>query len=256
MVPPDRQQWLADLLVRAGRLAQSCRQSLDQELKGDGSIVTRADKEVEAFLKTELQAQIPAGFFGEEFAPEEPNTNGQWVCDPIDGTSNFAFGGPLWGISIGLMVEGTCVLGGIHLADLGETYTAEVGCGVLLNGERLPPIPPGPIEPHQLMCFCDDVLRLVPRQSIPGKMRCPGAMVIAGAFFATQRYRGCIGLREKLYDMAPCVLFARELGGFAGYMDGSDLDLSVLQTGASISRPWLLVPAGAQAHWDSAANPL
>ncbi|MBV6457630.1 MAG: Fructose-1,6-bisphosphatase/inositol-1-monophosphatase [Fimbriimonadaceae bacterium] len=222
---------------------------MSRELKADGSIVTDADREVEVFLRHELTAWIPASFYGEETPLETPNAHGQWVVDPIDGTSNFAFGSPLWGVSVGLMTNGECVLGAIALPDLQETYICDQGSGVWMNDDQLPPIPPGPVQSHELTCFCDDLLRHMPRTAIPGKMRCPGAMVIAGAFFATQRYRACLGFREKLYDMAPCVLFARELGGSVSLANGEPLDLSSLQDGLSINQPWTLFPNGSGFAW-------
>jgi len=225
------------------------RATMGRELKPDGSIVTDADREVEAFLRHELTSWIPASFYGEESPLELPNDAGQWVVDPIDGTSNFAYGSPLWGISVGLIVKGQCVLGAIGLPDLQETYVCDQGHGVWMNGNRLRMIPPGPVQAHELTCFCDDLLRHIPRNAIPGKMRCPGAMVIAGAFFAIQRFRACLGFREKLYDMAPCVLMALELGGVVSFADGSPLDLGELQDGRPINRPWLLFPADSRFTW-------
>ena len=57
-----------------------------------------------------------------------------WAIDPIDGTSNFALGLPLWGISIGYLENGYPRLGAIALPELGLTLSAASGSGMRLNG--------------------------------------------------------------------------------------------------------------------------
>jgi fructose-1,6-bisphosphatase/inositol monophosphatase family enzyme len=74
-------------------------------------------------------------------------------------------------------------------------------------------------------------------------MRCTGAFVVEGAFVLQQRFRGLVGLREKLYDVAPCVLMALELGADVRYADGSPFLLEELKTDVHITEPWLIFPA-------------
>lgn len=217
-----------------------------RELKPDGSIVTNGDREVETFLRKELPTLIPGTtVWGEEFGYSEPGPAGVWLVDPIDGTSNFAYGSPMWGVSIGLMKDNTSRLGAVMLPDLDELYLCAVGEGVTANGKALAPIPPGPILKHELLSVCRDVVDVMPGKKPTGKQRCTGALVIDGTFTARQRFRGFIGMHERLYDVAPCVLFCEELGADIRYADGSPLEFADLLDNKKIPKPWVIYPVGA-----------
>lgn len=232
---------LGELLEEAKAVALRERFRLQREQKPDGSVVTSADRAVEKLLRQRLPALISdAGFWGEEEGLDPGPEGTMWLVDPVDGTTNFACGSPLWGISIGFIREGEIVLGGVALPDLEETYLAAKGAGVTLNGKPLPPIPPGEIVRADPVSYCESVARL--GLKIPGRMRCAGAFVVDGAFVAGQRLRGMVGVREKLYDIAPCVLFCRELGGDVRYADDSPFVEADLCQDIAISKPWLLFP--------------
>ncbi len=232
---------LGSLLAEAQAVALRERFRLQRDVKPDGSVVTSADRAVEKLLRQRLPSLIPdVGFWGEEEGLAGGEDGSMWLVDPIDGTTNFAYGSPMWGISIGFMREGEIVLGGVCLPDLGETFLAAKGRGVSLNGKPLPPIPPGKIVRADPVSYCESIARM--GLPIPGRMRCAGAFVIDGAFVAAQRLRGMVGIREHLYDVAPCVLFCRELGGEVRYADGTPFLESELGTPKPISKPWLLFP--------------
>lgn len=227
----------------AGELAQRCRESRSWRLKPDGSIVTNGDLEVEAFLKDRLlQIVGGSGFWGEEGAFEGETPAGLWAVDPIDGTSNYAFGSPLWGVSVAFIRGGEPLLGCIALPDLGEIYLSWSGGGVFRNGVRLPPIPAGPVQPYELVSYSEHVSRQLDSKLIPGKMRSSGALVIEATFTLCQRFRGMIGVREKLYDIAAAVLMARELGADVRYADGAPLVARDLIADVHIAKPWLIFP--------------
>jgi myo-inositol-1(or 4)-monophosphatase len=61
----------------------------------------------------------------------------QWIIDPLDGTTNFAHGFPFYAVSIGLEYAGNCVLGVVLDPVRNELFTAELGTGAFLNGERI-----------------------------------------------------------------------------------------------------------------------
>ncbi len=235
---------LRELAEESGRIAQECRKSLKRELKPDGSIVTNGDRTVEEFLRKELPALAPSStVWGEEFGKEEEGAGGLWVVDPVDGTSNYAFGGPYWGVSIGLTRGSEILLGAIFLPDIGEMYLAEKGGGVTLNGSPVAPIPAGAVEPFELVSYCETVRRRLPDGSIPGRMRCTGAFVVDGTFTCLQRFRGLIGCHERLYDVAPSVLMGLELGADVRYVDGDPFDVADLKVHAEIAKPWIIFPA-------------
>ncbi len=215
---------------------------MKRSFKPDGSVVTNGDREVETFLRSELPRIIPdATIWGEEYGFDEEGPGGLWVVDPVDGTSNYAVGSPLWGVSIGLVRGDQIVAGVVALPDLNEVYVVSLGGGVTVNDRPLPPIPAGPVLKHELVGYCESVSRF--GYAIPGRQRCSGAFVVEGAWVATQRFRGIVGVREKLYDVAPCILMGQELGGDVRYTDGTPLDMAELKKGGKIQKPWVIFPA-------------
>ncbi len=84
--------------------------------KTDGSLVTQADRWADEELRQKIaQAFSDHGVLSEEVEHIFPATDWCWIIDPIDGTTNFARGLPIWGISIGLLYQGTPVFGYVHL---------------------------------------------------------------------------------------------------------------------------------------------
>ena len=231
---------LAEIARAAGKIAQSARKTLNVEKKPDGSLVTNGDRDAELFLRRELIQLVPgSNVSGEEFGFENEGENGVWLVDPIDGTSNFSFGSPLWGNSIALYVGGEFRLAAIDLPDLGETYVAQLGHGSFVNEKPLPPIIEGPILPHELVSIGERALRDLGRAAVPGNLRYSGAFVIDGAWVASQRYRGLVGGGEHLYDAAASLLICQELGAVASLTDlPKYLTTEPLPT-------WTLFPLGA-----------
>ena len=125
------------LVADAGKIAlRFFRQEIDVDNKlTDGCFdpVTRADREVEAFLREKLLEKFPAyGIIGEE-GGVTPGTSGlDWIIDPIDGTKAFISGLPTWGMLLGLMQEGVPLVGVMHQPFTGELFVGSVA-GALLH---------------------------------------------------------------------------------------------------------------------------
>jgi fructose-1,6-bisphosphatase/inositol monophosphatase family enzyme len=142
-----------------------------------------------------------------------------------------------------LIQAGHIELGCVILPDLNEIYLSYRGGGVTLNGDSLGPIAKGPVRPEELVCYNDWIPRSLNGMKIPGKRRDFGAFVVSGAFVSTQRVRGLVAMNEKLYDIAPCVLFATELGAEVVYADGTPFVVQNLITDSKINKPWLIFPS-------------
>ena len=100
------------------------------ERKDDGTPVTAADKDAERYLRERLAAAFPNdGVLGEEEAPTEGSSGRRWILDPIDGTSSFTCGVPLYSNLLALEDEHGIALGVINLPALGETVWAGRGLG-------------------------------------------------------------------------------------------------------------------------------
>ncbi|WP_043361373.1 inositol monophosphatase family protein [Microbacterium testaceum] len=107
-------------------------------------IVTAADREVEAFVRAELERVRPGdGFFGEESAATESSTGITWVVDPIDGTVNYAYGIPAWAVSIAAVegpadpAEWAALAGVVYNPVTDELFRASRGGGAWLGEQRL-----------------------------------------------------------------------------------------------------------------------
>lgn len=114
------------------------RSGISAERKGDATPVTLADRDAENAMRRILRAEAPDdSIIGEEFAAEAGNSGRSWVLDPIDGTTSFLAGRPIFGTLIALVVEGWPVLGVIDQPILGERWIGASGRPTLLNGKQV-----------------------------------------------------------------------------------------------------------------------
>jgi histidinol phosphatase-like enzyme (inositol monophosphatase family) len=105
------------------------------ERKGDGSPVTRADRDAEALLWESIEAAFPDhGILGEERGEKEGKAPYRWIVDPIDGTETFIRGVPFYGVLVGVESEGEPVAGVIYHPALDLMVAAGKGLGCTLNG--------------------------------------------------------------------------------------------------------------------------
>ena len=219
------------------------RQILQSELKADGSIVTNVDRAVEEYIRERLNLLTPhAAVWGEEFGHAEVNEHGQWQIDPIDGTTNFTYGSPLWGVTLSYFQHGDMQLGGKLLPDLNETYLAAKGEGAFRDRKLMPLVTPGALRAHDPVSVCDHLTQVYGKSWFLGKSRCAGAFVIDGTFTATGRYRALIGMDERLYDVGASLVLAREVGLEISFADGTPFELLPLTQGNQISKPWVIAP--------------
>lgn len=214
-----------ELLTLASEIALQAKTRLKFELKADCSIVTNADLDVETFLREKLPAITPhASYWGEEFGYDSPGSQELWVIDPIDGTTNFYNGQPLWGITYCYIKDGECLAGFTALPELGYSLVGIKGGGVMCNGKPLDPIPTGDILNHQLVGHCDSRASL---QAIsPGRMRHIGAFCVEISFVAMQYLRAMTTGRVMLYDCAAGVLMCQELGADVRLINGDPWETS------------------------------
>jgi histidinol-phosphatase len=113
------------------------RTALDVETKGDGSPVTRADREAEQAARAWLEERFPGdGVTGEEFGETNPGAARRWFVDPVDGTKSFVRGVPLWGSMVGVIENGVVVAGAVAYPALAEEIAAARGEGCWWNGAR------------------------------------------------------------------------------------------------------------------------
>jgi myo-inositol-1(or 4)-monophosphatase len=108
------------------------------ELKGLNDLVSYVDKTAESRLVDGLHKILPeAGFIAEEGSASHNEEEFRWVVDPLDGTTNFTHGLPVYSISIALMQKEQVVLGVVYEINRQEMFEAVRGHGAYLNERRI-----------------------------------------------------------------------------------------------------------------------
>ena len=106
--------------------------------KGVNDFVTHVDKESERRLVSELSKILPeAGFIAEENSEYKKSDRFNWIIDPLDGTTNFIHGVPLFAISIGLTENSRVISGVVYEVNLQECFYAWDGSHAFLNGHEI-----------------------------------------------------------------------------------------------------------------------
>lgn len=111
---------------------------LEISTKPDASYVTEADLATERAIRELLEHERPGdGVFGEEYGASGA-TERQWIIDPIDGTSNYLKGIPMWATLIALAIDGVPQVGVVSQPAIGRRWWAATGCGAWTNGATEP----------------------------------------------------------------------------------------------------------------------
>ncbi len=113
------------------------------DYKADDTPVTAADRAAEQFIRAEIEKRYPShAILGEEFGVSvSPSTasstvSHRWIIDPIDGTKSFLRGVPLYGVLMGLEIEGVIKVGAAYFPGTDEMLCAAAGLGAWWNGRR------------------------------------------------------------------------------------------------------------------------
>src|SRR6195256_653774 len=104
------------------------RQRVKIEYKGDADLVTVADRKSEVLILERVRKQFPShDVMGEEGARIESGSDYKWYVDPLDGTTNFAHGFPVFCVSLGVHFRGRAAVGVIYDPTRDEMFSAEAG---------------------------------------------------------------------------------------------------------------------------------
>jgi len=110
----------------------------DIDIKQASDFVTTIDKESEKIIIDTIKRKFPGHhFLAEESLKEAQTSEYRWIIDPIDGTTNFIHGYPVFSISIALEFNREIIMGVIYDPLREEVFTAEKGKGAFLNGKQL-----------------------------------------------------------------------------------------------------------------------
>ena len=243
----------ADIAREAGDLARRRRAegvSLAATKSTIADIVTEADREVEALIRSRLERERPGdGFLGEESGEAASSTGVNWVVDPIDGTVNYAYGIPAYNVSIAA-VQGSLVpeeweaLAGAVLAPaLDELFTASRGGGAWLQGERLAVnevTPAGALlatgfgyDPSTHDGDLATVRRIMP---LARDLRRIGSAALDLSYVAAGRLDGFFERGLKPWDLAAGALMITEAGGVVTRRDVGTARPMVVAAGPDLHR--------------------
>ncbi len=203
---------------------------------GPADLVSIADEEAERTTRTILARARPAfAFLGEEGgAVAGGDARHTWIVDPLDGTTNFLFGNPLWGVNVALARDDVVVAGVTWLPMLDELYVAERGKGCWLNGNRVHVSNRARLIESVLACgipFAGKpdhpvfALEMAMLSADVAGIRRTGACAVDMAWVAAGRWDAYWERALNAWDMAPGVILVQEAGGLATAVDGSPLDL-------------------------------
>jgi myo-inositol-1(or 4)-monophosphatase len=127
-----------EIAREAGALLMDYFGRVSFELKGEFDLVTEADRVSERLVVERLRAHFPThSIVAEEGGGTEQSSDYRWYVDPVDGTTNFAHGFPVFNVTLALEKAGELVAGVIFDPTRQELFAAEKGGGAFLNGQRI-----------------------------------------------------------------------------------------------------------------------
>ncbi len=251
-----------EAVLHAGRIQMASfgRADVRIDKKGAIDLVTEVDVAVETWFRAFINQRFPDHrILAEELqdagADAEPGRDGRpcWIFDPIDGTTNFAHGLPIFSASLGLEVAGQIVVGAVYDPTRQELFTAERGGGAFLNGRRIRVSRADALIdallctgfPYDVQSRGEDVLGLFGdfiRQS--RAVRRLGSAAIDLCYVAAGRLDGFWEQRLKPWDVAAGALIVEEAGGVVHGMDGAAFDVRrghIVASNGPLQQPMLEV---------------
>lgn len=129
----------AAIAREAGALVSEYRRKgIGFELKGAHDLVTEADRASERLIVERLGQHFPThAVVAEEGGGAQGSSEYRWYVDPLDGTTNFAYGFPVYNVTLGLEKAGELIAGVVFDPTRDEMFSAELGSGAWRNGERI-----------------------------------------------------------------------------------------------------------------------
>jgi myo-inositol-1(or 4)-monophosphatase len=204
------------------------------------------DERAEELIVGRLASAFPDDTILAEERGAAPGRSGRrWIVDPLDGTTNYAHGLPVFSVSIALEVDRRIALGVAYNPSLDELYVAERGHGATVNDERLAVSTATTLEQSLLATGFPYNIRETPDTNLKEyaafALRCRGvrglgSAVLDLAWVAAGRFDGFWALRLGPWDVAAASLFVEEAGGRVTNLVGAAVDLDAPAVVASNGR--------------------
>jgi myo-inositol-1(or 4)-monophosphatase len=218
------------LKQHAGR-ARSIQQKSGQEK----NLVTEIDRKSEEIIIETIKKHYPShDILAEESGTKGTSSDYRWIIDPLDGTTNFTHGLPVFCISIGLERKGELIAGVIYDPNLDELFTAEKGKGAYLDGKRLRVSEATNLGQSLLVTGFPYNITENPNHAVEHfvhflmkaqGVRRMGSAAIDLAYVAAGRFDGFWEVALHPWDMAAGVLLVEEAGGKLTDFSGAPLNI-------------------------------
>jgi len=221
-----------DLADQAGQLLldRAPERAAEVATKSTGTdMVTAVDRASEAFIVGTLAKERPDdGVLGEEGSSREGTTGVRWIIDPLDGTTNYLYAIPQFGVSIAVEIDGRVEAGVVAHPSIGETFTARRGGGAFCNDrpiavsgkEDLSTALIGTGFPYEAERRREAARWLVPILPSVRDIRRGGAASIDLCWVACGRLDGYYEAGLAPWDVAAGDLIAREAGAETSDFEG------------------------------------
>lgn len=199
--------------------------------------MTAADRAAEEFLRAEIEKRYPRhAILGEEFgqnralsdAPEAAGGAMRWILDPIDGTKAFLRGVPLYGVLVGLEIDGLIEVGVAYYPATDELLCAATGLGAWWNGRRAHVSETQHLE-RAYLCYTNERSMYRCGRGVVWEQLSQAAYEARGwsdaygyLLVATGRAEAMFDPVMQIWDCAPFPVILREAGGYFGSWDGRE----------------------------------
>jgi len=219
----DRLDFATNLAREAGELLVDYSQSADfaGNLKADRSMVTEADVSSDHLITQAIQKFSPTDMvLSEELNTIffEDNAKVIWVVDPLDGTTNFSLGLPIWGVLLTLLENSYPVMAVMYFPLLNELYIAQQGGGAYLNGRQISVQSRFSALPLSFFACCSRTFRQF-HVDVPYKVRILGSAAYTFCSLARGAALVAFEATPKIWDIAGAWLLIKEAGGVIDTMD-------------------------------------
>jgi myo-inositol-1(or 4)-monophosphatase len=204
------------------------------ELKGEFDLVTVADRASEQLIVSRLRDLFPDhGIVAEEGGYADMKSEYRWFVDPLDGTTNFAHGFPVFNVTLALARQNQVIAGVVFDPERNEMFAAERGAGAVLNGKKIQVSKAKSLEdslvatgfPSKRRHQNVNVHFYYQLAMLTHGVRRAGAAAIDLAWTACGRLEGFWEFGLNPWDMAAGTLLVEEAGGVASGMRGEALDV-------------------------------
>ncbi|MBI4444597.1 MAG: inositol monophosphatase [Acidobacteria bacterium] len=235
----DQLTRMFDVAVEAARdagklLVKNLSSGFQISKKGRINLVTEMDLQSEQLILSRIQGEFPE----HQILAEEQGTLGgpapyKWVIDPLDGTTNYAHGYPLFAVSIALEYQGRIIFGVVYDPVKQELFSAHYQQGAVLNGRRIQ-VSSKPLLEDSLVCtgFSYDRDSMLENLEYFNRfimsaraVRRDGSAALDLCYVACGRFDGMWELSLNPWDVAAGKLIVEEAGGRVSLFEGSEYSI-------------------------------